>query len=149
MTIYNNHIYASLGRRFTALVIDFVALSILFFPVTRIVKGVWLMTGADHKWEYGWFITDPLCLIFLLVIFLYFVLLEGLLGATIGKKMAGVKIITADGNKPGIGKSLIRNILRIVDSLPAFNILGVYLILTTPEKMRFGDRISGTRVIKS
>ena len=82
--------YAGLGRRFVALMIDFMLLSMIFFPVTRIVKGVWLMSAGDHLWGYGWFITDPLCISFLVIIVLYFVLLEGMFGATIGKRLSGL-----------------------------------------------------------
>lgn len=143
----SQHQFAGLGRRFWALVIDFFILSAVFFPVTRIVKGTWLMTGRDHLWNYGLFITDPLCLVFLAVILLYFVLLEGLWGGTPGKKLLGMRVIGPDSRNPGIGRALIRNLLRAVDALPALNILGVVLILTSPEKARLGDRAAGTRVV--
>ncbi len=140
-------IYAGLGRRFVALITDFLLLSIVFFPVTRAVKGVWVMSGEDHLWDYGWLITDPLCLTFLLIIVLYFVLLEGLGGATIGKRMLGLRVVGTDGQYPGIKRALIRNLLRAVDALPAFSILGAALILLSPERARLGDRIAGTRVV--
>jgi len=139
--------YAGLGRRFAALVIDFIILSMVFFPVTRIVKGVWLMNRGDHLWGYGWLVTDPLCLIFLVVIVLYFVLLEGAFGATIGKRLTGMRVVGVDGRGPGIMRALVRNLLRVVDALPALNILGVVLIVRSPERARFGDRVAGTRVI--
>lgn len=147
MTQANQHEYANVGRRFIALLIDLVIFCILFFPVTRIAKGVWIMTREDHLWGYGWIITDPLCMIFLGIIVVYFVVLEGIFGATIGKKLVGLQVIRVDGGKPGIAHSLIRNLLRVIDSLPALNILGVILILKSPERARFGDRIAGTRVI--
>lgn len=43
---------------------------------------------------------------------------------------------------------LVRNALRAVDSLPAFNILGAVLIRRSAERARFGDRVAGTRVIR-
>ena len=141
--------YGGLGPRFAALVIDFFALSLFFFPATKIVKGVWIMSSSDHSWGYGWMVTDPLCLIFLLVIVVYFILLEGLAGTTIGKRLLGLRVVTADGHVPGLGPSLIRNLLRFVDALPAFNILGMVLIVTSPQKARFGDRVASTRVIRT
>jgi uncharacterized RDD family membrane protein YckC len=139
--------YAGLGRRFMALVADFLILSAIFFPVTRVVKGVWVMSSGDHLWGYGWVVTDPLCISFLIVIVAYFVLLEGLFGATIGKRLLGLQVVQVSGGNPGVMRSLSRNVLRIIDSLPAFNILGVILIERSPEKARFGDRLAGTRVI--
>ena len=140
--------YAGLGRRFLALLIDWLLFCAVFFPVTRIVKGVWLMMPNDHNWVNGWFIFDPLCLVFLIIMALYIILLEGLLGATLGKWIVGVRVIGTDGHLPGVWKSAARNFLRMIDSLPAFNILGVILILRSPERTRFGDRVAGTRVIQ-
>jgi uncharacterized RDD family membrane protein YckC len=53
-----------------------------------------------------------------------------------------------DDSKPGLARSLVRNLLRFVDGLPALNILGVVLILRSPQRARFGDRVADTRVIK-
>jgi len=139
--------YAGLWPRFLTLVIDFLVLSIIFFTVTRLVKGVWIMSGQDHLYNYGYFITDPLCLIFLAVIALYFVILEGRFGATIGKRLLNLQVVDISGGKSGLKRALIRNLLRAVDALPAFSILGVLLIVTSPERTRLGDRIAGTRVI--
>ena len=139
--------YAGLGRRFLALIVDFIFLSALFFPVTRIVKGVWIMSREDHLWGYGWFNTDPLCISFLVIIVLYFVVMEGTLGATIGKRLLGLRVIHLDGKSPGILRALIRNLLRAVDALPAFSILSVILIILSPERARFGDRVAKTRVV--
>jgi uncharacterized RDD family membrane protein YckC len=139
--------YAGLGRRFLALVVDFLIFSAIFFPVTKAVKGVWIMSPQDHAWGYGWFITDPLCLTFLVIMVMYFVLLEGLAGATIGKRLLRLRVVGTDGQRPGLGRGALRNVLRVVDSLPALNILGVALILTSAERARFGDRIAKTRVI--
>lgn len=139
--------YAGLGSRFLALVIDTLLFCAVFFPITRLVKGVWLMSASDHRWIHGWFITDPLCLAFLAIMFSYFVLLEGWAGATFGKWAVGLRVIRVDGRRPGLGRSLVRNILRLVDTLPALNLLGVVLILCSPQRARFGDRAAGTRVI--
>ena len=93
--------YAGLRPRFLALVIDFAFLVALFLPITRLVKGVWIMGASDHRWAWGLFITDPLCLAFLAVMFLYFVLLEGLVGATLGKRLLGLRVIKEDGEEKG------------------------------------------------
>lgn len=140
--------YAGAMIRFLALVIDFLVFCVFFFPVTKLVKGVWLMSPSDHRWASGWFITDPLCLIFLAIMVAYFILLEAYTGATVGKWVCDLRVIRAGGGgKPGLAKSFLRNIGRVIDSLPACNILGVILIVASPEKARFGDRIAGTRVI--
>ena len=140
--------YAGVGVRLSALVLDVVFMSLVFFPVTRLVKGTWLMNASDHRWASGWFITDPLCLVFLVIMFLYFVLFEGLASATLGKRVFGLMVIGSDGATAGLGRSFLRNALRPVDSLPALGILGAVLISTSSERARFGDRAAETRVVR-
>jgi uncharacterized RDD family membrane protein YckC len=140
--------FAGLWLRFLALLGDLLLFCAVFFPINRLIKGVWVMNVADHRWKYGLFITDPLCIAFLVIMILYFVLLEGLVGFTLGKWVVGLRVECVGRGKPGLIKGLLRNVLRIVDGLPAFSILGIILILTSTEKARFGDRIAGTRVIR-
>jgi len=139
--------YAGLGPRFVALVVDFAIFCAVFFPVGRLVKGVWLMTHADHLWRSGSLVMDPLCIIFFVVIVAYYVLFEGLAGWTPGKLVAGIRVIDEAGRPPGLRRSLVRNALRLVDGLPFLNLIGVLLILASPERARFGDRVAGTRVV--
>ena len=139
--------YAGLGRRFLALFFDFLFLSLIFFVVTKFVRGVWVMSSEEHLWSYGWFITDPLCIGFLFGILGYFVVLESVFGATVGKRLMCLRVVMENGQVPGLWPVLVRNVLRLVDALPTLNILGVILIMLSPENARFGDRIARTRVI--
>jgi len=144
----NKLIYAGLGSRFLALLIDGLLLSAVFFPTTRIVKGVWIMAPSDHLWRVGWLVSDPLCMIFLMVIFIYFAVLEGVFGRTVGKWFLGLQVVRKDAANPGLLRAVLRNLLRLVDALPVFSILGVVLIIVSPEKARVGDLVAGTRVVK-
>ncbi len=141
--------YAGLWPRFLALFVDLLLFCAVFFPITRVVKGVWLMNPTNHRWNQGLFIFDPLCLVFLIAMGLYYILLEGLAGRTFGKWVVGLRVVNLAGGRPGLWRSTVRNLLRLIDSLPAFHILGVILILRSPERSRFGDRTAGTRVIHS
>lgn len=144
----NESLYAGLWERFLALLVDALLFCTCFFPITRIVKGVWLMSPNDHHWVRDWFIFDPLCLAFLVIMGLYFMILEGWLGATLGEWVFGLRVIGLDGGRAGLWKGIVRNALRLVDGLPAFSLLGVILIQRSRERARFGDRIAGTRVIR-
>ena len=141
--------YAGVSIRFSALVLDVILLSAVFFPVTRLAKGTWVMTAADHQWARGWFVTDPLCLVFLLVMFLYFVLFEGLSGATPGKRLLGLRVVGVDGSPVGLTRALLRNVLRVVDGLPTLGLVAAVLIATSDERARFGDRLAETRVVRT
>ncbi len=60
--------------------------------------------------------------------------------------MMRMKVVNSSGGRIGLYKSIVRNLLRLVDGLPVFNILGIVLIAASPEKQRFGDRIAQTYV---
>ena len=98
--------------------------------------------------QHLWGISDPICLVFLVFIFAYFILMEAYVGWTVGKKALGMRVVDESWNKIGPRKSIIRNMLRLVDRLPALNILGIVLIALSPKGQRFGDRIAETFVVK-
>ncbi|MFC2005558.1 RDD family protein [Chloroflexota bacterium] len=132
-------------RRGIAWFFDILFLSVFFFPATYVYSGKWIMSPEDHLWG----ISDPICLVFLFIIFVYLILMEGYVGWTVGKKIMGMRVVDGTGSKIGLSKSIIRNLLRLIDGLPALNILGVILIARSPRGQRFGDRIAKTYVTKS
>ncbi|WP_379358917.1 MULTISPECIES: RDD family protein [unclassified Paenibacillus] len=89
--------------------------------------------------------------IFLLYIILYYVLLEGLTGYTVGKRIFQIRAINADGKAPGFVKGLIRSSLRIVDTNPF--LLGALpagiSVLISSKKQRVGDMAADTYVANS
>jgi uncharacterized RDD family membrane protein YckC len=56
--------------------------------------------------------------------------------------------VRKDAGNPGLLRAFLRNLLRLVDALPVLSILGVVLIIYSPEKARVGDLVAGTRVVK-
>ena len=130
-------------RRWLAFLIDIMCLSCFFFPITYLYSGKWIMSYEDHYWV----ILDPICLVFLFIIFAYFILMEAYAGWTVGKKFLRMRVVNADGNRIGLSKSAIRNLLRMVDGLPTLNILGMVLIGHSPRGQRFGDRVAKTYVV--
>jgi uncharacterized RDD family membrane protein YckC len=131
-------------QRGLAWIFDFAFLSVFFFPITYWYSGVWVMGPSQHLWG----IFDPICGVFLFVIFAYLIVMEAYVGWTVGKRLLGMKVVDGSGNRIGLGKSIIRNLLRMVDGLPAFNILGVILIASSEKGQRFGDRVAKTYVVK-
>jgi hypothetical protein len=43
--------FSGLWPRFLAVLVDFLLFCVVFFPVTRFTKGVWLMNTTDHRWN--------------------------------------------------------------------------------------------------
>lgn len=80
--------------------------------------------------------------------FLYHPLLELLLrGSTPGKRLAGVRVVARDGSVAGAGALLVRNVFRLIDSLPIAYGLGLTLVALTREHVRCGDMAAGTLLI--
>lgn len=134
---------ATLFERIAAQIIDYIAFCIVFFPITYAVKGTWLMTQEDHLWV----IFDPICAIFLAVIFAYFIVLEWATGFTAGKYLLHIRVRTTDGGKVTLKQSIVRNFGRMIDGLPFFHLAGIISIVKSPKRQRIGDRLAGTVVI--
>jgi len=132
--------YAGLIIRGIALFLDLVLFCIFFFPTTYIVKGTWLMTTEDHIWV----IFDPLCAVFLVIMFIYYTLLEWLAGSTAGKFILGIRVVNETGGKINFRQSIIRNAGRFIDGLPFLNLAGIISITTSPKKQRIGDKLAKT-----
>ena len=83
-----------------------------------------------------------------IIYFLYHPILEvALRGSTPGKRMAGVRIVSRDGGPPGTSALLIRNIFRLMDSLPAAYMLGLISCFVTANRVRVGDMAAGTLLV--
>jgi uncharacterized RDD family membrane protein YckC len=82
------------------------------------------------------------------IYFIYHPVLEILMrGSTPGKRMAGVRLVTRSGGTPSIGSLIVRNVFRIVDSMPAFYLVGLLCCLMTAQRVRIGDLAAGTLLI--
>ncbi len=86
--------------------------------------------------------------VFLLPI-LYGVLSEWLWnGQTVGKRMFQLRVVDAEGLKLRFGQLLLRNLLRAVDFLPLFYLVGGVTTLLNRRSQRLGDIAAGTVVIR-
>ncbi len=124
--------YAGIGTRAGALIIDTI--------ITMIASGI--LTGVLRD-------SNISSLVIMLVTIGYFIGMEAYNnGQTIGKIALGIKVVGVNGQQITVQQSLIRNLLRIVDSLPVFYIVGIIIASGSPTKQRFGDKIANTVVVK-
>ncbi len=64
--------------------------------------------------------------------------------------MAHIRTVDEKTLKPlDFGRSLVRNLLRIIDSLPFFYIVGLILVASTEKRQRIGDMAASSIVIKA
>lgn len=68
-------------------------------------------------------------------------------GQTVGKKRMHLKVIHDDGTPISFAASLIRNLLRVVDWLPMFYVLGIVASVCNRQFKRIGDLAAGTLVV--
>lgn len=68
-------------------------------------------------------------------------------GLTPGKRIARIRIVMRDGSPPTFGALLVRNLFRLVDSLPMFYALGLLVMMVSKRPSRIGDIAAGTLVV--
>lgn len=138
------------GARSHAFIIDWHVR--LLLAMLWLMGAGWLILGSLQNWgdqlgsaqSAGYLVFLPAGLIYAL----YHPALEILMrGRTPGKNLAGIRIATVHGRTPGIGALLVRNIFRLIDSLPMFYMLGLGLTMATPRKVRLGDIAAGTVLV--
>jgi len=90
------------------------------------------------------FVVGPPLAIFLL----YHIVLEVLMGGrTPGKRMAAVRIVAQDGATPTVGALLVRNVFRLIDSLPVVYGVGLLTSMIRADHVRIGDLAAGTLLV--
>lgn len=80
---------------------------------------------------------------------IYFIAFETLGdGQTPGKRWMGLRVLDLEGSPPVFSAVALRNLLRIVDMLPVFYLLGHTVLFATPRRQRIGDLIARTVVVE-
>jgi uncharacterized RDD family membrane protein YckC len=73
--------------------------------------------------------------------------LQGTKGVTPGKALFGVTVVDEHGRPPGVGRSLLRSLLWIIDGLPCIPLVGFICALTSTGHRRVGDMVAKTFVV--
>ncbi|HVB71441.1 MAG TPA: RDD family protein [Acidimicrobiales bacterium] len=138
-------VLAGIGSRFMAFVIDSILLAIVL-----VVVNVALFAGFSSNTRSDKILTAGLSLLTFLLIFAgYFIVCEMLWsGRSIGKRAAGIRVVSATGVAEGFWSILLRNIARLIDFLPIFYIVGSISILASANNQRIGDMLANTIVIR-
>jgi uncharacterized RDD family membrane protein YckC len=132
---------AGVGSRFVAAGVD-VTIQLLLLGAAFVVFGTFEAAGAASGGAFA------IC--FFLVFFVYDVAFEVLAGGrTPGKRANGLRVVRTGGQPIGFVASTIRNLLRVVDLLPGFYLVGIVSILVTRRNQRLGDLAAGTVVARA
>ena len=86
---------------------------------------------------------------FVALLFAYPVAFElGAGGRTPGKRWSNLRVVSDDGSPVTFRGSALRNVLRLVDILPALYLVGTIAIFATRNNQRLGDLAAGTLVVR-
>ncbi|MDH5638584.1 MAG: RDD family protein [Nitrospinota bacterium] len=112
----------------------------LFITVLRFTAVYALKEGGDVG-------HTAIILIFFILDFFYFTIFELYwAGQTPGKRYFGIRVIAAGGGKLGFNETFMRNLVRILDSLPMAMTVGGIVALLDPYSRRLGDMAADTLV---
>jgi len=138
---------ASLVRRGAALAIDYLLVALLLAPFILAV-GPDLPERFMRDEPVPWQKMVILELARLGLVVLYFTVAEGATGRTLGKAILGIEVRGENGGAITWKQSVVRNVTRLVDEMPAFYLLGLASILIGPRGQRVGDRFARTLVVR-
>jgi uncharacterized RDD family membrane protein YckC len=140
--------YKVTGRRIVAALLDLIPLIVLFLVMAS-AFGELGKTGDEANGNTfrvslnGW----PFVL-YIVLNLAYFVVFEGLAARTPGKFLMGLKVVKLDGGLYDWKAVLLRNVLRIVDTLPVLYLVGLVTVAVTEKNQRLGDLAAGTLVVR-
>jgi uncharacterized RDD family membrane protein YckC len=70
-------------------------------------------------------------------------------GQTIGKRLVGLRVVDAGGLRLTPAQIVVRNLLRLIDALPVFYLVGGIASVISRRNQRLGDLAAGTVVIRT
>jgi uncharacterized RDD family membrane protein YckC len=131
---------AGIGSRTIATLVD----SLIQFAVFLAIA--WIASAADI----GDTAAGVVSLVaFFVVVWGYFIALEGLWsGRTPGKAAAKIRVVRADGRPVTWSQVTVRNLVRIIDFLPVYYLVGGLFVVLTRRSQRVGDLAAGTVVVR-
>jgi uncharacterized RDD family membrane protein YckC len=130
-------------QRLVAIIIDVIIVYIVLLIITALVAIPAFLTGG-----LGLFgaIFGGLALLWGLIFVLYNAAMETSSGASIGKRIFHLKVISRSGSNPTFGQAFIRNISKIYWLLLLLDVV-VGLALSHGYQEKYSDHFIGTKVV--
>jgi uncharacterized RDD family membrane protein YckC len=131
------------GRRIGAALIDLIAIFVLL-----IVVGVVAGQGQAGKGHASVNLHGAPAVVWVILAFGYYAVPERLGGQTLGKRLLRIRVVSVGGGPPSTLSAALRTVLRVIDFLPFFYLLGLVVILTSGRRgARIGDLAARTAVV--
>jgi uncharacterized RDD family membrane protein YckC len=141
-------VYGGFWRRFVALLIDWIILAIVNFPI-QIVLGMFFgtslarATSANVSLAFGF--AGLYWLLSMTISVTYYTYFLSQKSATPGKMVMSLKVITATGGRISVGRAIARYFAHILSAL--ILCIGYIMAAFDSQKRALHDHICSTRVI--
>ncbi|HSH01233.1 MAG TPA: RDD family protein [Anaerolineae bacterium] len=134
---------AGLASRFQAALIDTIIIVIIQAILATLVFSFTINTNIAAN-----IISAIMGLIAFTFLWGYYIFFEMLWnGQSIGKRAINIRVVNINGSPIGLTESIIRNLIRIIDILPATYGVGVITMFLNQKWRRLGDLAAGTVVV--
>lgn len=134
---------AGIGSRFLAQFIDVVVIVLIQIIITI---GAGALGGIFNSIQV--FGLVELILTFILIAGYFLISEAAWNGQTLGKRFVRLRAVGDHGEPLTIGQAAIRNLVRVVDFLPAFYAIGIVTMFSNSRAKRLGDFAAGTLVVR-
>ncbi|MDT5034707.1 MAG: hypothetical protein QOC94_4878 [Actinoplanes sp.] len=132
------------GRRVVATLLD----GVIFGIVSSIFTALFGTSSSSSGMAFTRLSTGGSALLFVVVV-LYYVLMEGLAGRTVGKMITGIRVVDeATGGTPGVGQAVLRTVLRLIDGILGY-LVAFIVVLASDRRRRLGDMVAKTLVVRA
>lgn len=155
VTVQEQVEYASLGWRFTAVLIDTVVLLGLWIIVLMVY--IFVLAGQGKidpndpaaaqqlSQEIGG--SGVLNIAILGSLFIYYAVLEAVFSASIGKLVCRMRVVMADGSRATGLSVVVRNVIRVPEAIFFYIPSGISCAVS-PRRQRLGDHAARTLVVR-
>ncbi|MFN8534097.1 MAG: RDD family protein [Dehalococcoidia bacterium] len=147
--------YAGFWRRFFALIIDTIVVNALAGLAHRFVGGYLSLARLDSSGgreiaESALASLNPTAIaITTLLGAIYFILLIGATGRTVGGILLGVRVIAVSGEAAGYGRAVIRWVAwAVLTAIPIVNVLTYLWMLWDDRRQTLHDKVAATIVVR-
>ena len=125
------------GRRFAALLVDIIILTLFMYVVSAVVFLLFAQLGIFSVLNY-WIIIAAI------IIIVYFTIMEGITDSTLGKRLLKLKVKAVNGNV-GYRKAFIRSLSKIYYFPLILDVILGFIFVNSNDRIL--DKISGTYVV--
>jgi uncharacterized RDD family membrane protein YckC len=132
------------GPRALAYLIDSLVLAVMI-AIVDVASGGSQPNAGRELWDHP---NTAALLLITAATLVYFGGLESAWGATVGKRVVGLRVTMAGGGEPTGRAVLIRTLARLVDGLLLYAV-GAIAVSASPRRQRLGDRWAGTIVVRT